>query len=105
MLQKLKSFLFENTSARQTVAKNTFWLTVSNFGGRLLKAAVIIYAARVLGTEGYGVFSYAITLAGFFTLFMDPGINNILMRDASGASPEKREVLFGTSFVIKIFLL
>ncbi len=105
MAQKIKDFLFKNTTAKQTVAKNTFWLSVSNFGGRLIKAIIIIYAARVLGTDGYGVFSYAITLAGFLTLFMDPGINGILIRDASKVNDDERRTIFGTMFVIKIFLL
>jgi O-antigen/teichoic acid export membrane protein len=105
MFQKIKDFLFKNTSTKQTVAKNTVWLSISNFGGRLIKAVIIIYAARVLGTDGYGVFSYAITLAGFLTLFMDPGINGILMRNGARASVEERQKLFGTTFVIKIVLL
>jgi O-antigen/teichoic acid export membrane protein len=105
MFKKIKAFLFKNTSTKQTVAKNTVWLSISNFGGRIIKAGVIIYAARVLGTDGYGVFSYAITLAGFLTLFMDPGINGILIRDASKASEEERRTIFSTTFVIKIFLL
>jgi len=87
------------------VAKNTFWLSVSNFGGRLIKAIIIIYAARVLGTAGYGIFSYAITLAGFLTLFMDPGINGILIRDASNVDEEERRTIFGTMFAMKIILL
>ena len=105
MFQKTKQFLFRNTNTKQTVAKNTFWLSVSNFGGRLIKAIIIIYAARILGTNGYGVFSYAITLAGFLTLFMDPGINGILIRDASKVDDEERRTIFGTMFVMKIFLL
>lgn len=105
MAQKIKDFLFKNTTAKQTVAKNTFWLSVSNFGGRLIKAIIIIYAARVLGTAGYGVFSYAITLAGFLTLFMDPGINGILIRDAAKVDDKERRSIFGTMFVIKLVLL
>ncbi len=105
MFRKIKSFLFENQTTRQTVAKNTFWLAVTNVGGRVIKAAVIIYAARVLGTANYGIFSYAITLAGFITLFMDPGVNGILMRDASRANEEDRRAIFDTTFAIKIFLL
>lgn len=105
MLEKIKAFLFKNTTAKQTVAKNTFWLSVSNFGGRLIKAIIVIYAARVLGTAGYGVFSYAITLAGFLTLFMDPGINGILIRDASKVDDEERRSIFGTMFAMKVILL
>ena len=93
MFKKIKAFLFENTTTKQTVAKNTIWLSISNFGGRLIKAIIIIYAARVLNTDGYGVFSYAITLAGFLTLFMDPGINGILMRNyAKAGEKERREI-------------
>jgi O-antigen/teichoic acid export membrane protein len=105
MFSKIKNFLLHNTSTKQTVAKNSFWLTVSNFGGRLIKAGVVIYAARALGTAEYGVFSYAITLAGFLTLFMDPGINGIFMRDASKADEKERRTLFSTMLVVKIVLV
>jgi O-antigen/teichoic acid export membrane protein len=105
MLQKIKEFLLKNSTAKQTVAKNTIWLSVSNFGGRLIKAIIIIYAARLLGTAGYGVFSYAITLAGFLTLFMDPGINGILIRDAAKVDDDERRTIFGTMFVMKVVLL
>ena len=101
MFQKIKSFLFENKTAKQTVAKNTVWLSISNFGGRALKAIVIIYAARVLGADGYGVFSYAITLAAFFTLFVDPGVNSILIRESAKASEEERRTFFSTTLVMK----
>src|SRR3989344_3725219 len=67
MWLKIKNLLFANRSVRQTVAKNTFCLGVSNIGGRLLRAIVIIYAARVLGASEWGVFSYAVSLTAFFT--------------------------------------
>jgi PST family polysaccharide transporter len=105
MLQKIKSFLFRNTTAKQTVAKNTVWLTISNFGGRAIKAVIIIYAARVLGTAGYGVFSYVITLAGFCTFFVDPGVNYILMRETSKADETRQQELFSTTFVMKLTLI
>ncbi len=105
MFKKIKVFLFENRTAKQTVAKNTIWLSISNFGGRLLKSLVIIYAARVLGTAGYGLFSYAVTLAGFLTIFMDPGINAVLMRESSKSSEEKRREIFSTMLFLKGILL
>jgi O-antigen/teichoic acid export membrane protein len=105
MWRKIKSFLFKNGTSTQTVAKNTVWLSISNFGGRMLKAIIVIYAARVLGTEGYGVFSYAVTLAGFFTLFVDPGINAVLIREGAKASPEERQKLFATTLLMKIVII
>jgi len=103
MWQKIKSFLFENKTARQTIAKNTVWLSISNIGGRIIKAAIIIYAARVLGAAGYGIFSYAVTLAGFFTFFVDPGISSVLIREGAKATPEERQSLFSTTFIMKAF--
>ena len=104
-VKKIKEFLFQNTSAKQTVAKNAVWLSVSNIGGRIIKAAIIIYAARVLGTAGWGVFSYAVTLAGFLTLFIDPGINAILMRNVAKSSREDQEKILSTALVMKLCLL
>jgi O-antigen/teichoic acid export membrane protein len=101
----LKPFLFKNTTDSQTVAKNTVWLSISNFGGRLLKAVIIIYAARVLDPVGWGVVSYAVTLAGFFTLFVDPGINVLLMREGSKAEEKHQLNLLSTTFYIKIILI
>ena len=105
MIARIKKFFFKNTTAKQTVAKNTVWLTISNFGGRLVKAIVIIYAARVLGAAGYGVFSYALTLAGFFTLFLDPGLTMAIMRDASKMDERRQREIFSTTSLIKLGLL
>jgi O-antigen/teichoic acid export membrane protein len=105
MWKKIKSFLLENKTAKQTVAKNTVWLSISNFGGRIFKAIIVIYAARVLGAAGYGVFSYAVTLAGFFTLFVDPGINAVLVREGAKATALERQVLFATTLIMKAVII
>jgi O-antigen/teichoic acid export membrane protein len=105
MFQKIKNFLFKNTTAKQTVAKNTVWLSISQFGARIIKAVIVIYAARVLGAAGYGVFSYAITLAGFFGIFVDPGINSVLIRDGAKAAPEERQSIFSTTLIMKAIIL
>ncbi len=106
MIKKLKDLLFHNQTARQTVAKNTFWLVVSNFGGRIIRAVLIIYAARVLGAAGWGVFAYAISVVAFITTFSDIGINSILLRDASRAGDENlRRKIISTSFITKMAAL
>jgi O-antigen/teichoic acid export membrane protein len=105
MWQKIKSFLSENKTSSQTVAKNTVWLSISNFGGRIIKAVIVIYGARVLGAAGYGVFSYAVTLAGFFTLFVDPGINSVLIREGAKATPQERKSLFSTTLIMKAVMI
>ena len=103
-MANLKELLFQNRNAKQTVAKNIFWLSVSQFAGRLIRAVIIIYAARVLGAAGYGVFSYALGLAGFFTIFADIGISVLLTKQAA-QEPKKASSYFATSFWIKNVLL
>ncbi|MBI4085310.1 MAG: flippase [Candidatus Liptonbacteria bacterium] len=104
---EVKNFLFKNLTNRQTLAKNAFWLAVGNLGGRFIRAAVIIYAARVLGAAGWGVFSYGITLVAFLTIFVDIGIDSILTRESAKAKEDllRQVQIISTSFFIKILLL
>lgn len=104
MFQKIKAFLFKNQTLRQTVIKNTFWLFGGEISSRLLRAAIVIYAARVLGAEGWGVFSYAITLAAFFTIFSDIGLSALITREAA-KNPQLRIKYFSTAFFIKLVLM
>ncbi len=104
MIHKLKEFLFENKTLRQTIAKNVIWLTTSQVFGRLLRALVVVYAARRLGVEGWGAFSYAVGIAAFLTIFSDIGLTQLISREAS-RNPDERERYLATAFFIKIFLL
>ncbi len=104
MLSKAKNIFLVNRSTRQTVAKNIFWLTVGQIGTRLIRAFLIVYAARILGAAEYGIFSYVIGLAGFFSVFSDIGINPILTREVA-KKPQEAQSIFATSFWIKIVLI
>jgi len=72
--------------------------------GRILRTGVVIYAARALGAEGWGVFSYAMSLAALFTIFSDIGLSAVLIREGA-KSPEAREKYFATTLVLKIILI
>lgn len=103
-IRKIRRFLLENQSIRQTVVKNTFWMTLSQFSGRLLRAIVVIYAARVLGAESWGAFSYALGVAAFLTIFSDIGIGGLITRELS-RHPELTSKYLATAFFIKLVLL
>lgn len=103
-MANLKELFFYNKSPKQTVVKNVFWLSVSQLAGRIIRSAVIIYAARVLGAAEYGVFSYALGLAGFFTIFADNGISVLLTKEVA-QQPEKAKSYFSTSLWLKSALL
>ena len=84
----------------KAIAKNTFWLFGGQIIGRLLRAVIIIYSARVLGASSWGAFSYALSLAAFLIIFSDFGINALLTRE-SVKSPELRRKYLSTAFFIK----
>lgn len=86
------------------VAKNTLWLFLGETLGRLIRFWIVIYAARVLGAAEYGVFSYALTIAAFATIFADIGISALLTREAS-RQPDQEQRLFNSGFVAKTVLI
>jgi len=100
----IKSFLFKNTSTKQTIAKNTMWLSLSHIVGRVIKAGLMIYAARLLGAAGYGVFSYVLSLSVFFSITADIGMGAFVTRQISSAQKIEKDYL-ATALVIKIFLI
>lgn len=105
MIKKLKNLFFsDNQTVRGTIFKNFIWLITGNAGSRFFKALIVIYATRKLGVEGYGVFSYVLGLAGFFTFFKNIGVDGILTREVA-KKPEERHIYLSTSFWIEIVLL
>lgn len=105
-MSKLKKFLFANQTSGQTVVKNTFWLTVGKFGGKLLRTIIIVYGAHALGAAGWGVFSYAISLTAVFSVVADFGVSPLLIKEmARGNDSEKKEKVLSTAFFLKIFML
>lgn len=102
-MEKVKQYLFKNTSTKQTFIKNTFWLFVGEFGVKFLKLFIFIYAARKLGVSEWGVFSYAIALISFFNIISDIGLNSVLLRETAKNNPEQPQYI-STSFFLKFGL-
>lgn len=80
--------------------KNAFWLFSGQTTGRAIRAIIVIYAARVLGTAGFGVASYALSLTGFFVMVTDMGLSGLLTKYAA-QKPDERERYFATLVVAK----
>lgn len=104
-----KNFFLKNQTLRQTVFKNTFWLFIGQISGRVLRAAIVIYAARVLGAPEWGVFSYAISIAALLTIFTDLGINAMLVKASARLEPiaaeNHRRQIISTSLFIKTIMI
>lgn len=77
----IKSLLFSNRTVKQTIFKNTFWLSIGMVVSKILGFLLLIYAARILGATGYGKFSFALAFVSLFAIFQDLGISTIVTRE------------------------
>ena len=98
----VKSFLLENKTTKQTLIKNTLWLTLSSFVGRILGAILAIYIVRFLGPTEYGKFAFALAFVSLFVSFLDFGISPIATREF--AKDKKKEEYFDSLLSLKILL-
>lgn len=80
---------------------NMSWM----FGGQMFSLLVSFFIgawiARYLGPENYGVLNYSIAFVGIFGFISSLGVDGILNRELI-QTPEKRDVLLGTAFRLKL---
>ncbi|MCL4406289.1 MAG: flippase [Patescibacteria group bacterium] len=88
----------------KTIARNSLLMLLGQTLGRLLRAGIIIYAARVLGAGNWGALENALSISAFFVIFADLGINSLLIRE-SNKKPEEQKTYLATSLLIKITLV
>jgi O-antigen/teichoic acid export membrane protein len=100
VVSKLKS-LKENQGFMKYF-KNTSWL----FGEKILRMIVGlfvgIWVARYLGPEQFGLFSYAQSFVGLFTVIATLGLDGIVIRELV-KDESRRDELIGTAFWMKLF--
>jgi len=80
---------------------NTSWLFLEKVAKLIVGLFVGIWVARYLGPDQFGLFSYAQSFVGIFMVISTLGIDEILIRELV-KDEHKRDVLLGTSFVIKM---
>lgn len=87
----IKKFFFENIGIRQTILKNTFWLTVAEVVIGFLRLGLLIYVARILGANEYGKFTFAFAFVSVIVLFSDLGVIDIITREFSRNEEKEKE--------------
>ena len=102
-MERLKNYLLVNTTTKQTIIKNTFWLFIGEAGLRVLKAIIFIYAVRKLGVTEWGLFSYALALMSMFYIISDIGLNSVLTKKTALNNTEQKEYI-STGFFLKLGL-
>jgi len=98
----IKSLLFNNTTVKQTIFKNTLWLTLGIAVSKFLKIVLIVYVARILGATEYGMLSFALAFVSIFIVFADLGLSNIIIREFAREKENEKE--FYSILSLKILL-
>ena len=86
-----------SNSSFKKIASNFGWLFSDNLIKNGVGAVVGIWVARHLGPELFGIYSYAIIFASFFSAFVGLGFHKIIVREIS-KDATKSKSLIGTSF-------
>lgn len=85
------------------ISRNMAALSFAEIVSKLLQFVIMVYAARVLDKESFGIFSFALAFSFIAVIFADLGINTYLIREISRDS-SKSSKYFGNAFITKIFL-
>lgn len=80
---------------------NTSWLIAEKILRIIVGLFVSIWVARYLGPEQFGLFSYALSFVGLFTIIAGLGLDGILVRELVKGDC-KRDELLCTAFKLKI---
>jgi O-antigen/teichoic acid export membrane protein len=85
------------------IAKNTSFLLISKILSYLIGFFFIIYMARYLGVEGFGVLSFALAFTGIFGIIADMGFGTLIVREIARDTSLTTKYLSNVA-IIKLFL-
>lgn len=67
----------------QRIVKNVGVLFISQMLSYVLGFFTLVYTARYLGVEGFGILSFAFAFTGIFAVIMDLGLSTLTIREVS----------------------
>jgi len=85
------------------LARNSGFLFLNGITTNILSFFAMLYVARYLGPEDYGIYSFAFAFIYFFSFIPDMGVHQILVREAA-KDPEKAGKLIGNGTIMKFLL-
>jgi len=103
MFSKLKKFLLVNTSTKQTIVKNTFWLLLAEWVSKWSLFLISILIARQLWPEQFGVMSFVMSFVGMFIVLTDFWLTTLMVREVSRDQSKLWEYFVNGNF-LKVIL-
>jgi O-antigen/teichoic acid export membrane protein len=104
-INKIINLFFKNLTHRQIILRNSFWIVAGKFISGVLRALLVILAARFLGAGEYGSFSLAMNFVLLFSFLPELGLTAILTREISKANnQEEKYSIFNNILIISLIL-
>lgn len=94
----------ETMNTVQRIAKNTGVLLISRIASGVLGFFFVMYTARYLGAEGFGILSFALAFTGIFGVFSDLGLSTLTVREVAREKTLASKYL-GNIAVMKLILV
>jgi len=89
------------TEGKRKYVTNFSWLVFEKLCRLCVSFLVSAYVARYLGPNEYGLFNFALSITGFFTVFVTLGLDGIIARNLV-RDPTQEAVILGTAFWLRI---
>jgi len=96
MLSRIK-----NNNGFMKYFKNISWLFAEKILRMIVGLFVGVWVARYLGPEQFGLFSYAQSFIGLFSVFITLGLDVIVVKELLNKNSDD-DLLLGTTFVLKL---
>ena len=89
------------------LAKNTFFFTISLAVQKAISFLYFILIARAISVEDLGKYSFALSFATIFTMFLDFGTTQILVRESARNKADSQKYLshvLGFKLIVSLFV-
>lgn len=91
---------------KSNTVKNGIWLYILQFFNTVFPLLTLPYVTRILGTNGYGIFSYALNIITYLQVIVEYGFNLSGAREIAIQENEKeREKIYSRIVTSKLLLL
>ncbi|MFA6537528.1 MAG: flippase [Patescibacteria group bacterium] len=87
----------------ESVSRNTAFLTASYIWQKLLSFVYFVLVARFIGVEDLGKYTFAISFATLFAVFIDFGFNSAIIRE-SAKNSDNNQKFFSTILTFKVLI-
>ena len=91
-------------SISKKIASNSALLIGAELSSKAIRVFLVVFSARLLGVENYGIFSFAMAFTILFLIVADMGIHQLLVREVA-RKPEMLKKYLSNALFIKLLLI